>query len=475
MHTHLHRSRPLTVFVLVAVAIVLGFVTPQPLVAAPNTAVVTLPDGAIKLTASNGDPGDRFGRSVTVTGVSAIVGSPFDDNGPPNSGSAYVYTASINVITETQELKGDDTATDDAFGSSVAADINTAVIGAPNHDNGLFDDGGAAYVFDRITTTWTQQQKLLPGDPQDFGVFGNPVAIDGDIIAIGAGGPFADPGAVYVFERNISNVWEEQQKIVPAGVDILDGFSSRIAIEGDVIMIGALRDTEQNTGAVYVYTRSGDTWIQTQKLFPADAATNQFSNFGADVAIDGTTAIIGAWGDDTLELNGGSAYIFTRSGNTWTQQQKLTASDPAFGANFGITVALSGNVALVGSDDGNGAVYVFNRSGNNWVETRKLTPVDATQYIAFGTAIDISSGFSLIGATADPDANTFTGAAYVYFLNDLSALDVNNDGFITPADAIFVINRINQTNMTADVNGDGIVDEADVQAVIANLGLAVSP
>lgn len=458
----------------------LTLLSPQLLTAAPNFAVTNLPDGSIKLTASNGGTQHRFGRSVAITGVSAIVGAEFADEISPNSGAAYVYTATINAISETQILTGNDTATDDSFGTSVASDVNTAIVGAPGHDNfqslNSVENGGAAYIFVRDSNNnWAQQAKLLPNDPQVRGAFGSAVAIDGNIAVVGNPGPFDDPGAVYVFERTNNTDWVQRQKIVPAGLDILDGFAAIIAIDGDTILLGSPRDDERMTGAVYVYTRSGNTWSQTQKLFPADAATNRFSNFGADVAIEGNTAIMGAWGDDTQETNGGSAYIFTRSGNTWSQAQKIQANDTMFGGNFGITVGLSGNIALVASTDGTGAVYVFNRSGNTWVQTRKLTPADTNTFNAFGTSIAFRNGVGVFGATADPDANTFRGAAYVFFLNDASASDVNNDGIVTAADAVFVINRVGTISTAADVNNDGMVDAADVQLVLSNIGITITP
>ena len=154
---------------------------------------------------------------------------------------------------------------------------------------------------------------------------------------------------------------DEQQKLIAFDAASGDFFGQSVAIDGDTAVVGARRDDDggSSSGSAYVYTRSGTTWTQQQKLVASDASAS--AGFGGSVAIDGDTIVIGANGDQ----GSGSAYVFTRSGTTWTQSQKLTASDPANDAEFGIHVGIDGDTAVVGAylDDtsvaGSGSAYVF--------------------------------------------------------------------------------------------------------------------
>ena len=212
----------------------------------------------------------------------------------------------------------------------------------------VVEDGGAEYPLTidpmlalQATTTFSQQAKLTASDGDNNDFFGISVAIDGDTAVAGApldNGDLSNQGAAYVFTRS-GTTWTEQQKLTASDGKANDLFGTSVAIDGDTVVAGAPGDGgTANSGAAYVFTRSGTTWTEQQKLTASDGAANDL--FGASVSIDGDTAVVGAPNDDGGTINQGAAYVFTRSGTTWTEQQKLTASDGAANDFFGASVAI---------------------------------------------------------------------------------------------------------------------------------------
>ena len=263
---------------------------------------------------------------------------------------------------EQQKLIAFDAASGDFFGQSVAIDGDTAVVGARRDDDGG-SSSGSAYVYTRSGTTWTQQQKLVASDASASAGFGGSVAIDGDTIVIGANGDQGS-GSAYVFTRS-GTTWTQQQKLTAIEAAATDLFSWSVDVDGDTIAVGNPLDDDggSGSGSVELFTRAGTVWTRQQELTASDPAADD--EFGVSVAVDGDTAIVGAYLDDDVIEDSGSAYVFTRSGTTWTQSQKLTASDPANDAEFGIHVGIDGDTAVVGAylDDtsvaGSGSAYVF--------------------------------------------------------------------------------------------------------------------
>lgn len=195
-----------------------------------------------------------------------------------------------------------------------------------------------------------------------------------------------------------------------------DLFGNAVATSGDTALVGALHSDaiSGDSGSAYVFVRSGNTWNQQVKLTPGDGAIND--NFGRSLAISGDTAVIGAYNDDDNGTNSGSAYVFVRNGTTWSQQAKLTASDGAAGDRFGVSVAVSGDTAVVGSanddDDGtnSGSAYVFVRSGTTWSQQAKLSASDGAPGDWLGYSVAISGETALVGAFQDDDSGTYSGS-----------------------------------------------------------------
>jgi hypothetical protein len=378
--------------------------------------------------ANDGAQNDSLGLSIAVSGDTAIVGAPWDDTGSnPDQGSAYVFVRSGTAWSQQAKLVAGDGNTGDISGFSVTISGDTAVVGAFQDDVGANQDQGSVYVFTRSDTTWVQQQQLVASDGVADGLFGLSVALSGDTLMVGARTDTAAPrlpqGVAYVFTRSGAGL-AQQQKLIPSDATIFNGFGLRVAISGDTAIISAPSETvggNTGQGSAYVFGRSGATWIQQQKLVANDGGP--FSDFGNSVAISGETAIIGspsvAIGSNP---NQGAAYIFTRSGNAWAHQQKLVADDGGAHDLFGINVAISGNTVVVGAErksvgpnQSQGAAYVFSRSRTTWTQQQRLTASDGASDDAFGHSVAYSGDTIVVGASADNVGNNGDqGSAYVF-------------------------------------------------------------
>jgi uncharacterized repeat protein (TIGR01451 family) len=357
----------------------------------------------------------------TIAGLSAVVvlltvAPPVR---PRGRGAYYPGTGDPQIYRETK-LAASDAAANDFFGASVAISGDTAVVGADS-DNFAGSRFGSAYVFVRSGSTWTQQAKLTASDASAGDRFGWSVGISGDTVVVGA---YLDDdagessGSAYVFVRSGTG-WTEQAKLTASDASAGDVFGLSVAISGDRVVVGAPEDNAAGTGSgsAYVFVRSGPSWAEQTKLTASDAAADDF--FGTSVAISGDTVMVGAYLDDDAGSSSGSAYVYVRSGSTWTQQTKLTASDAEAGDEFGISVAIVGDTIVVGANESfgssdPGSAYVYVRSGTSWTEQTKLTASDAAPFDVFGRSVAISDGTVVVGAIRDDDAGTDSGSAYVY-------------------------------------------------------------
>ena len=379
-----------------------------------------------KLLESDGSLNHLFGSAVAVSGDTAIIGASGSDGLVRNSGSAYVFVRSEGIWTQQQKLFASDGAFNDRFGAAVALSGDLALVGATGDDDwGSFS--GSAYVFVRSGGVWTQQQKFLASDGAMNDVFGFPVALSGDTALIGAhrdDDQGEDSGSAYVFVQS-SGIWTQQQKLVASDGAARDRFGWSCALRGETALIGADLDDVFgfDSGSAYVFVRSGDTWSEQQKLQATDRAAGD--QFGSSVALTSSTAVVGARNDDDRGTNSGSAYVFTRSANVWTQQQKLIASDGAANDRFGDSVALSGDTALIGvrSDDDprtdSGSAYIFVQDGGTWSQQEKLRASDGAANDYFGYSVALSGNTALIGAPYDDDRRRDSGSVYAFAFLDL--------------------------------------------------------
>ncbi len=382
-----------------------------------------------KLLADQPDDYDELGVDVALEGSTAFLGSPGDDAPGNASGSVYVFERSSGWL-QVDRLTALDGAPFDYFGDAVALSGDLAVVGAFGDDDaGSYT--GSAYVFERAGGSWAQVAKLTAGDAEAGDYFGDSVAIDGDVIVIGAAlseDAGLRTGSAYVFER-IGGVWTETAKLLASDLHAFHYFGGAVATDGVTVFVGA---TEANSnvsgpGSVYAFGRSGASWVETQILVPSDGAPND--QFGKSVSLSGQRVLIGSYQDDEGAALAGSAYVFDSTPGGWVESAKLVASDPQGFDAFGFDVALFGDRALIGAfrhDESApaappvgdppppyaGVAYIFELSGGGWTESAELVPSDSAHDDRFGYSVALSNDAALGGAPGEGEFGS--GAAYVF-------------------------------------------------------------
>jgi len=383
--------------------------------------------------------GDRFGgggAGFSNDSNYAVIGAWYEGA----KGAAYIFTRSGSTWTQQAKLVSSTLAANDQFGWAVdiSNDASYALVGARIDDDGG-NASGSAFVFLRSGSTWAQQAKLTASDAAADDYFGYNVAIsgDGNYALVGAIGESSSAGAAYVFLRT-GTTWAQQAKLTASDAAASDSFGWDVSIsdDGTYALIGAYQNDDDGnaSGSAYVFLRTGTSWAQQTKITADDAAATDYFGAAVDLNSDATYAVVGAYSDSlvvgaaTYGL-AGSAYIFTRSGTTWTQQAKVRPDDLAAGDRFGIDVSINnaGSLIVAGSeraDSGGagdtGAAYIFERDGTSWSQAAKLLASDAQASDKFGKKVEISDTgqFAFAGA-ADEDGGAgnpgaATGAAYIY-------------------------------------------------------------
>ncbi len=388
------------------------------------------------LKASNTEAGDWFGYSVAISGDTIVVGAEQEDsnaigvngnqsdNSRIGSGAAYVFVRSGGIWSQQAYLKASNNYNFvlDGFGHSVAISNDTIVVGPSQENsnatgvNGNQNDysalgAGAAYVFVRNGTIWSQEAYLKASNTDAWDYFGRAVAVSGDTIVVGAfsedsnatgvdgdqsDNSAGEAGAAYVFVRS-GTTWSQQAYLKASNTDAVDDFGYAVAISGDTIVVGAYLELSNATGvngdqsdnsgghrgAVYVFVRSGATWSQEAYLKASYNDSGGDDYFGYAVTISGDTVVIGAYGEDSnatgvngdqtnnSAINAGAAYVFARSGATWSQQAYLKASNTGGSDWFGYAVAISGDTVMIGAyyEDGNAIGVNSDQSDNSAINS----------------------------------------------------------------------------------------------------------
>ncbi len=448
--------------------------------------------------ASQVNSGDHFGWSVAVSGDIVVVGAYQEDssttgvNSSPNelatdAGAAYVFVRSGSTWSQQAYLKASQVNAGDKFGWSVAVSGDTVVVGAIYEDssttgvnsspNELATDAGAAYVFVRSGSTWSQQAYLKASQVTGYDQFGYSVAVSGDTVVVGA--PNEDSsttginstpdelasysGAAYVFERSGSS-WNQQAYLKASQVNAGDFFGWSVAVSGNTVVVGAWFEDSSTTGvnstpnegasaagAAYVFVRSGSTW--SQQAYLKASQVNGGDWFGNSVAVSGDTVVVGVPNEasstmgvnstpNELATDAGAAYVFVRSGSTWSQQAYLKASQVNAGDVFGWSVAVSGDTVVVGaiyedssttgvnstpneSAESAGAAYVFVRSSSTWSQQTYLKASQVNEFDEFGWSVAVSGNTVVVGARFEDSSTTGVnstpnelaseaGAAYIF-------------------------------------------------------------
>lgn len=452
------------------------------------------------LKAHNASAGDMFGATLALDGdtlaVAALTQDQAASNGPASaprdltdSGGVYVFVRRDSLWTEQAFLKASNASAGDLFGTSLALDGDTLVVGAPLEDASGADSGndsasnaGAVYVFERSGVAWTERAYLKASNAGAGDLFGSSVALSGDTLAVAAVGEgsraengIADPaddslpyaGAVYIFARR-GSTWTEQAYLKAPYNQEASEFGRSVALSGDTLAVGAPRDdglglgetTGVYTGAVHVFRQSGTTW--SQEAYFRASNTEAGDILGRAVALDGDTLVASARGEDSAAtaVNGdgndnsaslsGAVYVFRRSGTTWTEEAYLKAfnTDPI--DHFGWSIALSRDAVLVGAiwegsgsteidvgqeDDSApkaGAAYLFTRSGSSFSPKAYLKAFNGEAGDQYGWSVALDGETAAIGASAEssstnsvgrnPGNNLAPGAGAVYVVSPLSGL-----------------------------------------------------
>ncbi len=377
-----------------------------------------------KITSADGAPDDLFGVGLALEGDTALIGACTDDDLGSGSGSVYVFARSGTTWTQLVKLLASDGAIGDRFGGRIRLDGDTALMTAIYAD-GAYYSTGAVYVFVGSGSSWTEQAKLTAGDPMAYHGFGGDVAIDGDTALVGAGsdGDVAShAGAAYVFERSGSS-WTQTAKLTAGDGEASDYFGRAVALSGDTGVISAWGDDDQGdeSGSVYVFVRQGTVWTSQAKLIAP--SVNEDDKFGHSVAIEGDTLVVGAVGKSR-------AFVYQRTGTTWSYQAELAPSVST--GCFGYAVDVEGDTAAVGADgfnpSGPGRAYVYQRTGSTWSEEDWFRPGDSFHWDRFGGAISLSGGTVLVGACNQDGTASSAGSAYSFVRTAVASATARNAG-----------------------------------------------
>ena len=423
------------------------------------------------LQASNAGGGDTFGYDVALDGDTLVVGALGEssnatgingnqaNNSASEAGAVYVFVRSGTTWTQQAYIKASNTEMEDRFGISVAIDGNTLVVGANGEDSSAIGVGGnqvdnsaefagAAYVFVRSGTTWSQQAYLKASNTEEYDQFGTDVAVENDLIVVGAPGEDgggSNIGAAYVFARS-GTVWSAPIYLKPLAASGTPAFGKSLALDAGTLVVGA--PDEGNTGAAFVFVRSGNTFTQ-QGLLKAPFPSFD-DHFGSSVDVYSNTVVVGAPDEDssTTGVNGppnesspnsGAAYVFRRLSGMWTFQAFIKASNTEAGDGFGAAVAVYGDKLAIGAfkEDGGGngvgsnpadnsapdagATYLFQRLGVSWSLLGYIKASASANGDQFGYSVTFDSATLVVGAKWEDGPPGFggtptnqLGAAYVF-------------------------------------------------------------
>jgi len=404
-----------------------------------------------------------FGYSVSVSGDTAVVGAPYHSDNGVSTGSAYVFVRADSGWEEQAELRAADGVMDDAFGCAVTISGDTIVVGADQAGNP--SKAGAAYVFVRVGTAWTQQARLVASDRIGDEAFGSAVSLSGDSVVIGASRDDDngfDSGSAYVFTR-AGTMWTQQQKLMASDGAADDRLGESVSISGDTVVVGATGDDDHgsSSGSGYVFVRSGALWLQQEKLSVAGGAASDY--FGQSAAVSGETLVFGASGG----AGGGSAYVFARAGSSWFLQSRLSAADGTNYDNFGRSASILGDTIVVGAPrmwDRSGAAYVFERSGVTWSQRARMQDPHGAANDYFGYSVCVSDLGLVVGVAGDSARGFNAGSAFLsgrsYQATEDEVLSVGTPGVLgndtdTENDSLTATLTAGATHGTVTLGDDG--------------------
>ena len=416
----------------------------------------------LKIIPSDAADGDQFGYSISINNGIVAIGSIGDDDQGLFSGSVYLFDAfSGNQI---MKILPNDGAEFDFFGMSIALDNDIVAIGAPlDDDNGNLS--GSAYLFD--VNTGVQLAKLHPDDAAARDWFGSAIAISNDVVVVGAYENDDVPvrsDSVYVFDASTG---VQVAKLIPNGGANLDtmGFGFSVSIDNNIVAAGATLEDgiDFQTGAAHIFDAT--TGVELAKLMANDGEFQDL--FGFSIAISNGIVAVGAPQDTENGILSGSAYLF--DANTGEQLHKLIPNDGIKFQQFGFSIAIENGLAVVGAWDNDlgvnsGSVYVFDV--NTGLQIAKLLASDGTFNDRLGTSLAINNGIVAAGAYFDAPNHVQSGSAYVFNVNINCPADLTNDGSLDFFDISAFLSAFAAMSPAADFTADGSWNFFDVSAFL---------
>jgi len=408
---------------------------------------------------------NRFGSAIAIDSSNIAIGSSGDEDNGFNSGSAYILSSFDGH--QFTKLLPDDGASGDRFGNAIDISNSIAAVGARGSDDNGFSSG-SAYLFD--ATLGNQLAKLLPDDSAEFQFFGWSIAIDQNTVAVGAigdseNGPFS--GAVYLFD---SASGLQTAKLTPDDGAFNHSFGQSVALDNGIVAIGAWGDNPNGSGSGSAYLFDAATGIQIAKLIPEDGAAGD--QFGNSIAIFNNIVAVGAWLDTDNGTASGSVYIFDVS--TGEQIAKLLPDNAADGDQFGASVAISETNIIVGADradqNGSGSGYLYDAQTLDQVT--ELIPSDGASGDQFASSVAIQDQFVIAGAPLNSNyGGPISGAVYGFDTRILSnpdcPADMNSDGDLNFFDVSLYIFAFRNQIAAADFTGDGSFNAFDISAFLS--------
>ena len=388
--------------------------------------------------------GDFFGYSVSMSGDKVLIGAHNDSTGANTAGSAYLYDNTTGALLQT--FNNPVPAQNDYFGRSVSVSGERVLIGTPGDDTGALE-AGSAYLFD--STNGVLLHTFSNPTPAEDESFGSSVFLSEDKVFIGAyndhigAGPAV--GSVYLYDATTGALLHTFNNPTPAAYD---NFGYSVSVSGDKVLIGASQEAT-NFGLAYLFDATTGVLLQTFNN-PTPAVNDQF---GYSVSISGDNVLIGARYDDSGAYNTGSAYLFNAT--TGALLQTFNNPTPAARDNFGSSVSISGDKVLIGEPWDNtvayyaGSAYLYDATTGDLLQTfNNPAPAD---YDIFGISVSISGDTVLIGALGyGPGAGSVGGSAYLYLLQP----DTDDDGIEDSADNCPANANPDQTDTDGDGQGD---------------------
>lgn len=371
----------------------------------------------VNLTNLAGGPGEGIGDAMDLHDATLVVGT-YAASAGPHAPKAVVFVESSGVWSHQAALSPSDGAAAASAPVSVAVHGDIAVVGARLH-NHTVEGQGAVYVFERTGSSWTEVAEILAPDASMFAHFGSSVAFDGETLVVGAPGvrhPTGwQMGRVYFYEV-IGGVWTLRANLDEYPISLELG--SSVAVDGDRAIVGAEAGNDQapTQGSAFLYKRTGGVWAQQTRLVPPFDPTVD-EHFGRSVDIEANRVVIGAPDAWTGGPQFGEVHVFTENGNLWSPEQVLVPSDGQGHDRFGHDVSLVGGRILVGAwghDGLDGTAYFFGHDGSSWSELGQLTSPQSIPNELSGSSVAMNSEHIAVGAPSWGNPTGHVGTVAIY-------------------------------------------------------------